>query len=182
MAVERVERLLRDFTGVVGAAGIDYAVVGGNAVAAWVATVDEGAVRSTKDVDVLVRRDDLARIAEAVRPINLTPIEVLGVHMFVDRENPSPKTGVHLVLAGERIRPEYRHPAPNVAQSEMSQSGFRIVDLAALVAMKLQSYRFIDRAHIVDMLGVGLIDDSLRESLPADLLERLRAIEVTQVD
>jgi hypothetical protein len=32
------------------------------------------------------------------------------------------------------------------------------------------------------MLGVGLIDDSLRASLPADLLERLRAIEVAQVD
>jgi len=180
MAVERVERLLLDFTGVVGAAGIDYAVVGGNAVAVWVATVDEGAVRSTKDVDVLVRRDDLARIAEAVRSIDLTPLEVLGVHMFVDRENPSPKTGVHLVFAGERIRPEYRHLAPDVAQSEMSPSGFRVVDLAALVAMKLQAYRFIDRAHIVDMLGVGLIDDAVRTSIPPDLLQRLDAIETSR--
>lgn len=42
-AVAKVrERLLRA-TSALNAAGIPYAVVGGNAVASWVATVDEGA-------------------------------------------------------------------------------------------------------------------------------------------
>jgi len=59
----------------------------------------------------------------------------------------------------------------------MSLSGFRLIDLSALAAMKLQAYRFIDRAHIQDLLGVGLIDDAVRASLPDDLLERLRVIE-----
>ena len=35
-------------------AGIPHVVVGGNAVAAWVARVDQEAVRNTKDVDLLV--------------------------------------------------------------------------------------------------------------------------------
>ena len=44
-AVAKVrERLLRA-TAALNQAGVSYAVVGGNAVASWVATVDEGAVR-----------------------------------------------------------------------------------------------------------------------------------------
>jgi hypothetical protein len=54
------ERLLRA-TVALNQAGIPYAVVGGNAVASWAATVDEGAVRNTRDVDLLVRRSDRNR-------------------------------------------------------------------------------------------------------------------------
>ena len=49
-AVAKVrERLLRA-TATLNEVGIPYAVVGGNAVASWVATVDEGAVRNTRDI------------------------------------------------------------------------------------------------------------------------------------
>src|SRR5690606_32409782 len=50
MAVERVERRLRLVAGALDAAGIPYAVIGGNAVAAWVGRVDPGATRATRDV------------------------------------------------------------------------------------------------------------------------------------
>ena len=43
------------------AAGVPHAVVGGNAVAVWVGTIDEGAIRNTRDVDLLIRRADLPR-------------------------------------------------------------------------------------------------------------------------
>src|SRR5262245_51991650 len=59
------ERLLRA-TQALNQAGIAYAVVGGNAVASWVATVDEGAVRNTRDVDILVRRSDLTAVTTAL--------------------------------------------------------------------------------------------------------------------
>src|SRR5439155_12181977 len=113
MAVSRVERLLRKVAKALDRAQIPYAVVGGNAVAAWVATVDEDAVRATKDVDILVRRADLAAITEALQPMELMPVEVLGVSMFVDRVRPSPKAGVHLIFANERIRADYVHAAPD---------------------------------------------------------------------
>lgn len=177
MAVDRVERLLQTLTEALNNAGIDYAIVGGNAVAAWVASVDEGAVRATKDVDMLVRRADLPRVTEALRPCDLMPVEVLGVYMFVDRQNPNPKTGVHLLFAGELVRPEYAHAPPDPSDSVDSLGPFRVIDLRRLVEMKLQAYRFIDRAHIQDMIAVGLIDDGLRASLPEDLTERLVAIE-----
>ncbi len=177
MAVDRVEQLLRKVTEALNVSGIDYAVIGGNAVAAWVAKVDDAAVRATKDVDVLIRREDVGRVTDALRPVGLMPVEVLGVYMFVDTEKPNPKTGVHVVFAGERIRPNYTHPAPDPSECVKEDDGFRVIDLRRLVEMKLQAYRFIDRAHVQDLLAVGLIDDAIRDALPRDLRERLDAIE-----
>jgi len=177
MAVEHVERLLRRVTEALNTAEIDYAVIGGNAVAAWVATVDDGAVRATKDVDLLVRRDDLQRISDALAPVALIPIEVLGVHMFVDREKPNPKTGVQIVLTGEKVRAEYTHPAPDVSRTVDSPAGYRVLALAELVGMKLQAYRLIDRVHLIDLRNVGLLTNDLLATLPPDLRTRWDALE-----
>jgi hypothetical protein len=60
LAVEKVrDRLLRS-TAALEAGGISYAVIGGNAVAAWVSTVDPGAARNTVDVDIMVNRSDFS--------------------------------------------------------------------------------------------------------------------------
>ena len=177
MAVDRVERLLRKLTEALNAAGVEYAIIGGNAVAAWVATVDEAATRATKDVDVLIRRGDLARVTKALKPIDLVPIEVLGVTIFADRLNPNPRTGVHVVFGGERVRPEYAHAAPDPSESVEADDGFRLIDVRRLVEMKLQAYRFIDCAHIQDLLDIGLIDQRIRDVLPKDLRQRLEAVE-----
>lgn len=67
-AVEMVkERLLRAASAL-DKAGVPYAVVGGNAVAAWVSRVDEAAVRNTREVDVLLRRSDLEAAKAALDP------------------------------------------------------------------------------------------------------------------
>jgi len=177
MAVDRVERLLRKVARALDTARIPYAVIGGNAVAAWVMTVDHGAVRATKDVDILIRRTDVAAVAAALGPPGLVPIEVLGVTMFVDRRRPNPRTGVHVVFSNERIRPEYAHPAPDVTNATLAKGGFRVIDLPALVAMKLESFRDIDRVHLRDLSAVGLIDSSLAAGLPPDLRARLAQIQ-----
>ncbi|MEK6676114.1 MAG: nucleotidyl transferase AbiEii/AbiGii toxin family protein [Planctomycetota bacterium] len=179
MAVERVERLLRSVAEALEAAELDYAVIGGNAVAAWVSTVDPAATRATKDVDLLVRRGDLQRIADALRKLDLIPIEVLGVHMFVDQKQPNPKLGVHLVFANEIVRPHYTHPAPDPSSSCRSVLEFRVVNLLELVVMKLQAYRRVDQVHIEDLFRVGLIDAELAATLPPDMLDRLRHVRDT---
>ena len=46
-----------------------------------------------------------------------------------------------------------------MAASEDS-THFRVISLEALVKMKLTSYRYKDRTHLLDMLDVGLIDGS----------------------
>ena len=65
-AVEKAcDRLLRSTAGP-EAAGISYALIGDNAVMAWVEQVDESAVRFTQNVDIVLRREDLARATEAL--------------------------------------------------------------------------------------------------------------------
>jgi len=176
MAVEHVERLLRNVTTALEKAGIPYAVIGGNAVAAWVATVDDGAVRATKDVDILLRRDDLHRTAVVLREVGLEPCEVHGVHMFLERSKPNPKTGVHVVVAGEHVRAGYAYPAPDVTDSVSNPLGYQVIGLLQLVVMKLQANRFIDRAHLVDMKSIGLVDKTLVGLVPEDLRDRLLEI------
>ena len=78
-AVAKVrERLLRA-TAALNQVGVPYAVVGGNAVASWVATVDEGAVRNTPDIDLLVRRSNLPAIAAALEQAGFVCDEVLDL-------------------------------------------------------------------------------------------------------
>jgi len=179
MAVNRVARLLRKVSKTLDEAGVPYAVIGGNAVAAWVATVDDGAVRATKDVDILLRRADLPAAAEALGRVGLDEHEVLGVTMFLDRKQPNPKTGAHVIFAGEKVRLSSLYAAPDVVDAVRSQSGFLVIGLPALVAMKLESYRRVDQVHIEDLLSLGLIGDDLNAKLPADLRERLRQVEST---
>ncbi|GIK17556.1 MAG: hypothetical protein BroJett003_25200 [Planctomycetota bacterium] len=176
MAVDRVEKLLRRVVGALEARGIEYAVIGGNAVAAWVSTVDRGATRATQDVDLLVRRTDVNRIGDALRPLDLILVEVLGVYLFVDRADPNPKYGVHLVFANEIIRPHYVHPAPDPSRSCRSLLEFQVINLAELVVMKLQSNRLVDRTHLADMIAIGLITPAIEASIPRDLTPRLEAV------
>jgi hypothetical protein len=39
--------------------------------------------------------------------------------------------------------------------------------------MKLQAFRSVDRTHLIDMHGVGLITPDIVSKLPPDLKERL---------
>ena len=80
-AVEAVrERALRA-SAALAEAGIPYAVVGGNAVAAWVARIDKAAVRNTRDVDILVRRIDFDRVKVALEAVGFTHHELMGVDL-----------------------------------------------------------------------------------------------------
>ncbi len=179
MAVDRVEGLMRQTADALDGAGILYAIVGGNAVAVWVMTVDDGAVRATKDVDVMIRRQDLPAASKALGPIGLMAVEVHGVVMFVDRHRPNPKTGLHIVFANELVRPYETHPAPDLTGAVRGDAGFMVIDLPSLVMMKLQAYRRIDQVHIEDLLSVGLIDECLIRTLPPDLQSRLEEIQKT---
>ena len=172
MAVHRVEELLRKVTQALDAAQVPYAVVGGNAVAAWVASVDESATRATKDVDLLLRRADLETASHALHATGLILEHAFGLYMFLDAQHPSPRTGVHVILANEPVIVGDRYPAPDPSASACSVSGFRVLGLRELVAMKLQSNRPIDQAHIEDLLELGLVDDRIRDELPDDLRSR----------
>jgi hypothetical protein len=52
----------------------------------------------------------------------------------------------------------------------------RLVNLDALVRMKLNSFRDKDRMHLRDMIDVGLVDESWTEHLPETLSSRLQLL------
>jgi hypothetical protein len=174
-AVEKVrERLLRA-TSALDRAGVPYAVVGGNAVAAWVSRVDEAAVRNTQDVDVLLRRSDLEAAKAALASAGFVHRHVAGIDLFLDGPQAKARDAVHVVFAGEKVRPEYVAPAPDVAEAEISES-FRVLQLEALVRMKLTSFRDKDRTHLRDLLEVGLIDQTWCPRLAPELAARLQEL------
>lgn len=179
MAVDRVEKRLRRVTAALDAADIGYAVIGGNAVAAWVARVDPSATRATKDVDLLVERADLDRITEVMDGLAFQRHDLRNLVLFTDPEEPSKRAGVHLVWANEKVRPSYALPAPSIDETVRDAEGLLVLDLPALVRMKLTSLRDIDRVHIADMISVGLIDHALRSALPNDLRARLAEVEAS---
>lgn len=176
MAMERVERRLRQVTAALDAAGIRYAVIGGNAVAVWVAKADPAATRTTKDVDLLVDQDDLPCIRAAIEGMGFQYTDLRRVVLFTDPEEPSRMSGVHLIWAGKKVRPSYSHPAPTLDEAVRDAEGFAVLNLPALVRMKLTSMRDMDRVHVADLLRVGMIDESVRRALPTDLLARLDEI------
>ena len=174
-AVEMVRKRLLKAAATLEAAGIPYAVTGGNAVAAWVSRVDEAAARNTQDVDVLLNRADLPRAIAAMEAAGFVYRHAASMDMFLDGPEAKARDAVHVILASEKVRPEYPLPAASVGESVPSQNGdFRHVDLGALVRMKLTSYRRKDQVHILDLIGVGLIDDTWPNRLPPPLGERLQ--------
>ena len=174
-AVARVrDRLLRA-TAVLNQAGVPYAVVGGHAVASWVTTIDEAAVRNTRDIDLLVRREDLAVITSALERVGFVHAEALDATIFLDGADAKPSDSIHLLFAGEKVRAEHPLPAPSLTTID-DPAGFRVITLEALVHMKLLSNRDKDRTHVRDLVGVGLIDRSWLGKLPSVLAERLRGI------
>ena len=182
MAMELVERRLRKVTAALDAASIRYAVIGGNAVALWIAKADPSATRTTKDVDLLVERSDLDRISQVMHELGFEKQELRRFVWFVDPEAPSRRSGIHLVWAGEKVLPSYAHAAPTLAETVRDPEGFWVLDLPALVGMKLTSFRDIDNVHIADLLRVNMVSQRLRGSLPPDLRRRLEDIESTLED
>jgi len=172
-AVEKVRgRLLRS-TAALEAAGVPYAVIGGNAVMAWVEQVDEAAVRFTQDVDLVLRRDDLERAKAALEKAGFVHRRSAGIEMFLDGPGAKARDAVHVIFAGEKVRPEYVAPVPDVAES-VSFKSYRVLSLEAVVRMKLTSNRDKDRMHLRDMLGVGLIDATWPARYPPELAARLQ--------
>jgi hypothetical protein len=174
-AVDAVLERLGRATGALRAGGVPYAVIGGNAVALWVARVDRAAVRNTQDVDIMIRRADFDAARRALEDAGFVYRHVKGIDMFLDGPGAKARDAVHIVYAGEKVRPADPVAAPDVAEGEEATE-FRVMALEALVRMKLTSYRDKDRAHIRDMLDVGLIDATWPDRLPPALADRLRQI------
>ena len=174
-AVEIVKDRLRRVTQALNAAEVPYAVIGGNAVQFWVAQVDESVVRNTRDVDIILNRSDLPRAIDVLEQVGFLYRHSAAVNMFLDGPNAGARDAVHVIFAGEKVREEYPEPVPNVEPFEVIQSA-KTLPLESLVRMKLTSFRRKDQVHILDMISIGLIDESWCQRYSGVLSTRLREL------
>src|SRR5213593_2903153 len=174
-AVEKIRQRLLRAARALEQAQVPYAVAGGNAVAAWVSRVDEAAVRNTRDVDIVLRRADLPAARSALEQAGFVYRHAADVDMFLDGPDAKARDAVHLVFAGEKVRPNYPEAVPDVSESEKTDA-FRLLSLDALVRMKLTSFRDKDRVHLRDLMEVGLVDESWLERVPPQLRPRLQQL------
>lgn len=163
------------FSAALEAAGIPYAVIGGNAVAFHVATVDDAVVRNTRDVNMLIDRGTLDAVKAAAAGAGFRFRHVRGVDCFLEVPDGKFRDAVHLLYAGEKVTAADPVPTPSMEEWQCGEA-YRVVSLEGLVRMKLVSYRRKDQTHLTDMLDVGLIDDSWPAKYSEPLRSRLQAI------
>lgn len=170
--VEQLYDLARRVEEAFTAAGLEYRVVGGLATYLYVEEAAPDAGRLTKDIDIAVRREDLERIADAVASVGLEYRHAARGDMLVQKGLPSARRAVHLVFTGEKVRPEYPEPAPDLGK-ERNIQGVRVISLEHLVRMKLTSFRAKDEAHLKDLDEAGLLTADVEATLSPVLRERL---------
>ncbi|HLJ09595.1 MAG TPA: hypothetical protein VKU82_00325 [Planctomycetaceae bacterium] len=180
-AAEDVRARLARAAGALENAGVPYTIAGDNAVASWVGRKNRAAVRLTQNVDLIIRRVDFDAAAAALASAGFIHRRAAGVESFLDGPAAKARDALYILFAGERVRPNYEFPAAEVSESERTEE-FRVLTLEALVRMKLTSYRRKDQVHLLDMMGVDLIDESWCRKLPPLLADRLKLLIDTRDD
>lgn len=113
-------------------------------MAAWVATKDEGAVRNTRDVDILLDPSDADAATEALEAAGFHRVKTMDVTMFLDGKDGKPSLAVRVIRAGQKVRADYEVAAPTIDRAR-DIDGRQIVELVELVRMKLVSNRRKDQ-------------------------------------
>ncbi|TWT96259.1 nucleotidyltransferase family protein [Neorhodopirellula pilleata] len=174
-AVDKIQERLEKTAKTLEAAGIPYAIIGGNAVRAWVAQADEAAVRTTRDVDILLRREDFPAATRAMEAVGFVYRHVKSIDMFLDGPDAKARDAVYVLFAGEKVRQDDLVSSPELNETIILQS-HNTLSLEALVRMKLNSFRRKDQMHLIDMLDVELIDETWPSRFPSELADRLQQL------
>ncbi len=172
-AVEKVNERLRKTVKILEDAQVPYAVIGGQAVRAWVAQVDEAALRTTQDVDILVRPADVPALIKAMTAAGFYHRNTAGLDMFVEHPTASARDAVHVLLVGNVEKSG--EPNPDIEPLARANN-FHTVPLETLVRMKLNSNRRKDQVHLLDMISLGMIDASWLPRYPDGLRQRLEEL------
>jgi hypothetical protein len=113
---ELAEKIEKAFS----AAGLDYRLVGGLATYLYVEEAEPDSGRLTKDIYILVRRDDLQKIAEAVIPFGLQYRQVEGQICWYKLARPPRAERFIWCSLERRFGPSIRSPRQASDQPEPS--------------------------------------------------------------
>jgi hypothetical protein len=174
--------VLHKIAGVLSEENVPYELVGGLAVVVHVEAADPEHTTLTRDVDLMIRREDLDRVKEAAAKRGFRFRHTAGVDMLLYGETNSARNAVHLIFSGELVRPNQAAPNPPIAPEKKQIHGgeVMVIQVADLVCMKLSSFRDKDRVHVRSMDAAGLVTPEVEAKLATELLTRLRHVRETE--
>jgi hypothetical protein len=163
-------------------AGVPHELVGGLAVFLHVENADSTHSSLTRDIDILIQRDDLPRVIALAEGHGFRFRHSAGVDMLLYGETNSARNAVHLLFAGEKVKDSQLevHPGIRPVRAGLHGQEFLVIPVVDLVRMKLSSYRDKDRVHVRGMDAAGLITHAVELALTEDLLARLRHVRATE--
>lgn len=166
--LERILNALRE-------TGVHFEVVGGVAVNAHIYALDRSRTSVTRDIDVLIRRENVERVAKAAEPRGYRARKMMGGYTLV-RPGQALAEAVRLLFAGEKSKSTQPLPHPEIRPEEISLIDINIpvAPFDDLLQMKLSSLGPEDLVHIETLDDVGLITSAVEKRLPTLLQERLK--------
>jgi hypothetical protein len=174
--------ILQKITGPLMAEGVPHELIGGLAVLIHVEEADPEHTTLTRDVDLMIRRADLAKVTEIAARHGFRFRHTAGLDMLLYGDTTSARNAVHLLFSGEKVHPNQATPNPPIQPEKKGILGAEvfIIRVADLVRMKLSANRDKDRVHIRSMDAAGLIPSGVENALPLELRERLQHIRATE--
>jgi hypothetical protein len=163
-------------------AGVPHELVGGLAVFLHVENADSTHSSLTRDIDIMILRDDLPRVVAIAENHGFRFRHSAGIDMLLFGETNSARNAVHLLYAGEKVKAAQleSHPRINPVRAGLHGMDFWVIPVLDLVRMKLSSYRDKDRVHVRGMDAAGLITRDVENGLSNELLARLGNIRETE--
>jgi hypothetical protein len=173
---------LRRITDVLAAGQIAYEVIGGLAVLIHVEEANPEYSALTRDVDLMVRREDLERIKEAAAKGGFRFRHAAGLDMLIHVGSVHARDAIHLVFSEERVRPADLAPTPplNPVKKNILGTEVMVVPVADLLRMKLTAFRLKDQVHVKALEACGLITAEIESRLLPELLARLNQVRQTE--
>jgi hypothetical protein len=158
------------------AAGVIFEVVGGVAVNAHIFASHRSRSFVTRDIDLLIRRSDLDRVAKAGESLGYRAKRMMGGYTLIRPEQVLAEA-VHLLFVGEKSKTTQPLPHPELHPEEKRMFGLAIpvAPVRDLLQMKLSALRPKDLVHIEILDEAGLITPALERQLPPMLQDRLQA-------
>jgi predicted DNA binding CopG/RHH family protein len=162
--------------------GVPYELIGGLAVFVHVEEANPEYATLTRDVDLMIRREDLERIKEIAAKHGFRFRHTAGIDMLLHGDTNSAKNAVHLIFSGEKVKSSQIVPNPPITPEKKHLHGgeVMVIPVLDLVRMKLSSWRLKDQVHIQGMDSAGLITAGVEDSLPAELLARLHQVRAME--
>jgi hypothetical protein len=139
---------LHAIAGALKAASVPYAICGGIAVTA------HGATRTTKDIDIVIGRADLAAVLDAIRPLGyLYPALPMVFDEGTERERHVQRVTKldgreHLLVDLLLAEAAFQHALDDRMEVELAEGPLTIVSRATLIRMKRLAGRAQDLADL----------------------------------